>query len=159
VRALVEFTIPLLLDIIRTVGIIVGIIYYISIMRSQRKSRHVQTFQLVNRPFSDVSIDEMNVLMRYEWDDYEDFEAKYGSDVNIESRNLRYKCWQYFDGVGFMFRKGWIDKDMVYMITSAGSVVWMWNKFESIREYKKMMLERGLSPEPPENYGKYIPDQ
>jgi hypothetical protein len=28
-----------------------------------------------------------------------------------------------------------------------------------VEEHKKLMLERGESPEPPENYGNYVPNQ
>jgi arginine exporter protein ArgO len=38
---MVEFTIPLVLDIIRTAGILVAIVYYITIMRNQQRTREL----------------------------------------------------------------------------------------------------------------------
>jgi hypothetical protein len=39
---MVEVTIPIVLQVIQTVGILVGIIYYITIMRSNQKTQQLQ---------------------------------------------------------------------------------------------------------------------
>ena len=105
---------------------------------------------------------------------------KYGSDVNSENRNNRYAIWHYWDGIGLLLRKGLVDPDVIYALNSAGGVLWAWKKWESVikqirvrynmpelgvnweylvDEYKLMLVRRGHSPEPPESYGTYIPDQ
>ena len=38
---MVEFTLPIVLQIVQTVGILVGIIYYITIMRNQQRTREL----------------------------------------------------------------------------------------------------------------------
>jgi hypothetical protein len=38
---MVEITLPIVLQIVQTVGILVGIVYYITIMRSQQRTREL----------------------------------------------------------------------------------------------------------------------
>jgi hypothetical protein len=175
-----QVTFQTLFQFLQTVGILVGVSYYIMSLRNQAKARQIQTFQIIMNPMSDVDIDMMNEVQGYQWDDYHDFEMKYGSSADQKAANKRYKCWNWWDGVGYMLKKGWIDRDMVLRVTSSGAAHWMWYKFEPVikeirvrynmpflgvnweylvEEHNKMYLERGFSPEPPEEYGKYIPDQ
>ena len=39
---MVEFTVPLLLDVIRTAGILVGIVYYVATIRSNQRNQQLQ---------------------------------------------------------------------------------------------------------------------
>ena len=136
---MVEFTIPLLLDIIRTVGIVVGIMYYITVMRNTRKNQELQLetrrtqafMELTNELHSEKRLIQMVELYQMDWDGYDDFEKKYGSDFNIENFGKRYSVWYFYNRIGWLLHEGVIDIKTVNAIT-AQFVLWMWDKFESV---------------------------
>jgi hypothetical protein len=53
---MVEITLPIVLDTIRTADIIVGTIYYLSIMRNQSKTKEAQFLLLLNQVFQDKEV-------------------------------------------------------------------------------------------------------
>ena len=174
-------TLQTLLTYLTLISVPVGVFYYILSLRNQDRARQVQTFLSIYSTISTPEhLDKINKLTEMEWDDYHDFEMKYGSDVNPENRTLRYSTWYLYDGIGFILKKGWIDRDVMFALLNTASVHWLWDRqaplikeirrrynlpnlaihFEYlVEEHKKLLLERGQSPEPPENYGSYIPDQ
>jgi hypothetical protein len=175
-----QFTFQTVFQFLQTIGILVGVSYYVVSLRNQDRARQVQTFNIIMNRFADADIDMMNEVMSYEWDDYNDFEEKYGGNVNIKKSNMRYTCWHYWDSVGYLLKKGLVDRDVIYLVNSTGGAHWMWNKFESVikeirvrynmphlganweymvEEHYKMMRQRGLSTDIPEGYGSYFPDQ
>jgi hypothetical protein len=176
-----EITYQMVLSTLQTAGLLVGISYYILSLRNQNRARQVQTFlSIYSRISTPENVELLSELQDMEWDDYHDFEMKYGSDVNPENRNKRYAYWYLLDGIGFILKKGWVDRDVMFAILNASSFHWLWEKhgpiikeirkrynlpnlainFEYlVKENKKMMLERGQSPELPEELGKYIPDK
>ena len=176
-----EITYQMVLSTIQTAGLLIGIFYYIMTLRNQERSRQVTVFNMLYSSVSDPEmLRRMNELQAMEWDDYHDFEMKYGSDVNPDNRNKRYAMWNYWNGLGLLLRKGLVDPEIIYHLNSAGGVLWMWKKWEPIikeirdrynmpelgvhweylvNEQKTMMIKRGHSPEVPEDYGRYIPDQ
>jgi len=105
---------------------------------------------------------------------------KYGTSSNREEASMKYAVWYFWDGLGFLYRNGLIDEDTMYSLNSAGGITYMWKKFGSViqeirtrynmpqlgvdmeylaEEHRKMLVKRGYDPEPPEELGKYIPDQ
>ncbi len=176
-----EITYQILLSTLQTVGLLVGISYYILSLRNQNRARQVQTYLSIYSKLSTPEYSEqLSELLDMEWDDYHDFEMKYGSDVNPENRSLRYSFWYLLDGIGFILKKGWVDRDVMFTILNQSTIPWLWEKHEPIikeirtrynmpylathfeylvEENKKMMLERGQSPEPPDALTKYIPDK
>ena len=178
---MVNVSYQMVLSTLQTVALIVGISYYILTLRNQNRARQVQTFLSL---YSTISTYEhgqnVNELMDMEWKDYDDFERKYGSEVNPRNRALRYTYWYLFDGIGFILKKRWVDRDVMFALLNTASVQWLWKKHEPlikeirkrynlpnlavnfeylIEDNRKMLLERGQSPDPPEEYGKYTPDQ
>ena len=178
---MVEITYQMVLSTLQTIALIVGVLYYVTTMRNQTRARQVQTFntifnQMINQDF----IRMQQELLRMEWNSYDDFEQKYGSDFNLDNTAKRYTLWYFWDGIGHLYRKGLIDKDTMYTLGTSGAVTWVWDKFRSIiyeirRRYNlhnlgenfewlvlqlnDMMVEKGRSPEIPETLGTYIPDQ
>jgi hypothetical protein len=164
----------------QTIGILVAVSYYVISIRNQNRARQIQTFNTLYSRLSDPEyVITVQELLYMRWDDYHDFETRYGTDVNPENAAKRYAIWYFWDGMGHLFRKGLIDRDTLYSMSSAGNVLWFWDKFGSVikeirrryglqigidfeylaRETKIMMEQKGVSAEIPETYGRYIPDQ
>ena len=123
----------LILDVLPALSITIGVIYYIMVLRNQEKARQIQLFQqLVQRNSKDQQIEGMK-LMQLKWNDYDDFEIKYGSDNNPEIFALRYEWWTRFNQTGLLVRDGLIDIDRLMKLHGGTTApYWHWNKFSEV---------------------------
>ncbi len=136
---MVEITLPIVLQILQTIGILVGIVYYITIMRDSQKNQQMQleTRQLdlylrwqleLTKP--DVIKNLLEVL-HLEWEDFDDFARKYSHTLNVEDSSKRFASWYYWEGLGHLLSRGMIDSETVYEMI--GTVVFQhWIKYEPI---------------------------
>ena len=74
-----EITYQMVLSTLQTVGLLVGIVYYITIMRNSDKARKLQIAQ---RLYQQLQNEEKQLaqldLLEMEWKDFDDFYSKYG---------------------------------------------------------------------------------
>ena len=76
-------------------------------------------------------------LMNMEWKDYDEYEKKYGTDSNPEMAATRLGTLYEWNGVGYLLRKGVIDRDSAYALCNGVTGTWLWNKFEpTIKEMR-----------------------
>ena len=81
-----QITFQTIFQFLQTVGILVGVYYYITTIRVnqrnqelQLESRSLQLFmQLYQQMSSPDAIQTFNEIVNYEWDDFDDFSQKYG---------------------------------------------------------------------------------
>ena len=133
-----EITYQMVLSTLQTAGLLVGIIYYFTIMRnSQRakKSEVLWSFLQIRR--EEKIILKFAFAMGLEWKDYDDFQNKYGRKANPETWA---KLWSYlvmFDDIGLMVNRGVIDiKD--YYELAGSSIPTLWKKYQPL--IKEMRL-------------------
>jgi hypothetical protein len=130
---MVEITYQMVLSTLQTVGILVGIVYYITIMRNAQKARKME---LVSRIYEIERSVESGIigieLLEMEWIDFDDFLAKYDSSVNPENFAKRFHWWTYYQEVGFMLHEGIVDVDTVYGLLGGRNSRTMWEKFKPI---------------------------
>ena len=152
---MVEMNYPLLLDVIRTTGIIVGIIYYITIMRNQQKSqeltlkaqnhaeetRKIQLIYEVNQYMREPRSNErFTNVMNMEWDNYDDFISKYGWDNNPELADDRVNLWRMVNFSGLLVRDGLIDASTYVHFAGDYSPIF-WRKFKPIIEEMRIRTD------------------
>jgi hypothetical protein len=142
---MVELTIPLVLDIIRTVGILVGIVYYLTIMRNnqrnQKTAEETRKIQLLldhNRDI--IGRNNWNSVMDMEWDDYNDFMSKYGWDSDPDLYEKRMGIWRRMHFSGLLIRDGLIDVSTFIDYIGDNSPL-MWNKFKDIIEEQRVLFD------------------
>ena len=112
---MVEITIPIVLDTIRTAGIIVAIIYYLSIMRNQTKTREAQFLMQLNQVFQDKeAIKDWYDVLFMEFSDYQDFMDKYDSSVNMDNYLQRSRIYRMLNNFGLIIKRGLVDPEIVY---------------------------------------------
>jgi hypothetical protein len=144
---MVELTYPVLLDTIRTLGIIVGISYYVLTLRNQQKSqkhaedtRKIQLLHNLNRFFveghSNLSFYQM---MNMEWENYDDFKSKYSFQSNPEFYDEWIRLWRNMNYNGLIMNAGLIDASTYVQYSGDYSPI-IWSKFKPIIE--EMRLER-----------------
>ena len=120
-------------DLVAIFGVIAGFSYYVLTVRmNQRTMRINLTNNLVQQFGTEEFIRKVTELMYMEWDNYNDFEQKYGSDVNLENYITRVFVWGAFDALGMLLMKGMADKDILYNAFFTYNSVLVWNKYEDI---------------------------
>ena len=181
-----EITVQIVLSTLQTVGLLVGIFYYIMTLRNQQKNQQIakESSQLQTLiTFSGMASEEGSrraiELLKMEWADYNDFEMKYGSDNNPDNYAKRQVLWGQYDTIGLALKKGYVDRDLIFERLGNIPVVY-WVKFgEVIKEIRrrynqplslvnfeylveeciKYMQEKGIDTTVPDTFYSYVPDQ
>ena len=117
--------------------------YYTLNIRHAKETRQAQLFmQFTSQLFSKEAIRDNMDLLETQWDTLEDFYTKYDSSVNKENFVKRFHSWYMYDQVGYLLKRGLIDRELTYAIMGGMQASWSWQKFESIikhqREYQNM---------------------
>jgi hypothetical protein len=150
---MVEITLPLVLQILQTAGILVGIIYYITIMRNTQKTRELslraqeltlkaqeqaketRQAQLLMQIYEAYRNAEFRLqaeeIINQEWADYDDFWEKYGPNNNARVWSRWGSVAAFFNGVGVLLKKELIDIDLVEELISNQAFV-LWVRMEPI---------------------------
>ena len=176
-----------LLTYITLISVPVGVFYHIMTLRNTRKNQELQLetrqAQLFMQIYQEMSSPEhyirSNELLHMEWEDWDDYYRKYGSENNPEAYALRSSMWYRLNGVGLLVKAGLIDMDRVYDLMSQ-TILRHWKKwgdiiimirgqynipgymegFEFIAdEMVKESENRGYSADIPETYGRYVPEE
>jgi hypothetical protein len=149
---MVEITLPLVLQVLQTVGILIGIVYYLFIMRNSQRTRELalkaqeltlkaqeqaletRQAQLFMNIYTQVySLEFWNhfreVREEWEWEDYDDWYDKYESVP--EKQNIFNAVGSYFEGMGVLVKRNFIDVTFVDDLLS-GPLMSLWQKFEPI---------------------------
>ena len=160
------------------IGITGAIIYYALTIRNANRTRQAQLFMQIYEGYASEEIQKTFFdLLHFEWEDYADFEKKYGSGDNPDLAARREALWCWFDGMGVLLRDRLIDPYMVFDTLGHGGVIIMWTKFESIiksqRDYynlphrfngfeyladkmKQIGYQRGLVTVVSESFDRYV---
>lgn len=137
---MIEITAPLVLDVIRTVGILVGIVYYLSIIRNQSKTREAQFLLQLNQVFQDKeAIKDWYDVLFMDFTDYQDFTERYDSTVNMKNYLQRSRIYRMLNTFGLIIKRGLVDPEIVYDGIQGGFVEGLWNKHSIvIKERRKI---------------------
>jgi hypothetical protein len=153
---MVEVTIPIVLQLIQTVALIVGIIYYLIIMRNsqrnqqiQLETRQAQLFMQIYDKFNDImNLGIFSEVLGFVWEDNDDFWGRFSKEADPEA----YRKWNYhagfLEGIGVLVKRGLIDPEMVDDLMS-GSIMMFWERYGPViidgrRRLNAIMKLRGL---------------
>ncbi len=178
-------TLQTLLTYLTLISVPIGVIYHIMTLRNTRKNQELQLetrqAQLFMQIYQEMSSPEhyirANKLLTMEWEDWDDYVRKYGSENNPEAYALRCSMWYRLNGVGLLVKADLLDVDRVYDLMS-GTILWQWEKWGDIiirireeynvpgymegfefivEEIVKGRASRGYSADVPESFGRYAP--
>jgi hypothetical protein len=143
---MVEITVPLLLDIIRTVGILVGIVYYITIMRNQQKNQELarsaqeqalgtRQAQLMYQIWNDYErFRESGLFWRdLEYEDFDDFWRRYSADENPDFWRRDVAIMGWYERIGVLVKTGLLDVHLM-ALSFGGPTRMLWENLEPILE-------------------------
>lgn len=159
------------------IGVCLAAIYYVMVLKTQEKTRRIQLVTQLSRELTTTNGNKNYfTLLNMEWEDYDDFERKYGSDANIEAAAMRYAAWGTYDHLGYMLKTGMINADDLWVVQGLGTI-YQWTKWEPIiieqrrryngedwmqdfeylaREMSKIKANKDPSFKIPETFAKYI---
>jgi hypothetical protein len=127
-------------DIIAIFGLFTGFSYYVLTVRGsmrnqklQLETRQAQLFMNIYNTFASKQYqrDQESMLLRWEFEDFDDFFAKYGVEVNPEEHAIYDMYSAFYKGIGVLVQRGLIDPELVYDLMN-WSIITFWEKFESI---------------------------
>ncbi len=127
---MVEITYQMVLSTLQTVGLLVGISYYILTLRNAQHTRELtqkaqehavetRQLQLFMQLYEKTIAKEnwtayLEILNEWSWKDFNDFWNKYGEDNNLEAwRKLTTTCAP-FEQIGLLVRDGMIEPKRVW---------------------------------------------
>ena len=178
-------------DLVAIFGVIAGFSYYVLTVRANQRNqelmlkaqqqtletRQAQMYMQMRQQLNnDEAMKRWIKLINMEWSDYDEYERKYGTDSNPEMAAIRLGTLYEWNGMGYLLRKGIIDRDTGYALCNGVIGSWLWLKFEPViremrvrynmpdafadLEYlaKEMMKEaesRGHSSKAPESFAHY----
>jgi hypothetical protein len=120
-------------------SIAASIVYYASVLRNanesqkiQQDTRNAQIFmQFVDKIHNPDLLSTYVRMLRWEWEDFEDFERKYGSVDHPDLFGERHSFWSLLNDIGWLVEKGIVEVEDVN--TLVGPVlIWTWAKFEDL---------------------------
>ena len=136
-----EITYQMVLSTLQTVGLLVGIAYYVMTLRNQNKARQAPLFLQMYSKFQDPEfLTVYNEIMTREFDDAYDYYTKYGGREDLNKSMI---VMNWFEAFGGLMKKGFIDADLVYEIIPTNAFSY-WDKYKDV---VKMAREKGNYPQ------------
>jgi hypothetical protein len=148
---MVEISLSIVLQIVQTIGILVGIVYYLTIMRNTQRTRELslkaqeeaeknrQRDMIIQRSqsYSLEYIRTFNeVMLMTDWETPEEWDEKYYRTNNVEA----FSKWNYitrlYEMAGLLMRQG-ADPDIIFAFYPEGAVINLWEQYESIVHYMR----------------------
>ena len=132
-----EITLSIILQIIQTVSLVVGIIYYLTIMRNsqrtQQQALEARRTEIFVRHYGTDTEEHIKTVMemmrQWEWTDYADWVERYASEPDKWSKFA--SVIARYNGLGVLAMQDQVDLDMVYKYTPA-PIIGLWNKFGDV---------------------------
>ena len=150
-----------MLNLIQTIGIIVGIFYYIMVLHNTSKTRELtlktqqisletrqaQLFMELYKTCTNYEFLTLqnDLLYTYEWENYEDFTEKYAPENNPELANKIFSVMSFFEGIGVLLEQNLISLELVYKLMHP-LPSWIWSKMRTV------INERRIRSDTPEIY-------
>jgi hypothetical protein len=129
---MVEITYQIFLSTLQTIALVVGIVYYLIIMRNsqraqqqQLETRQAQLFMQVYNQYTMEKYKQWLEINTWEWEDYEDFQAKYSA---LESAQNLSSIRSWLEGLGVLVKSGLVPIEIVALFMT-GTIRRYWEKF------------------------------
>jgi hypothetical protein len=127
-------------DLVAIFGVIAGFTYYVMTVRiNQRAMRVNLTNSFLQQMSTNEFVKETTELLYMEWEDYDDFERKYGSDVDVDNFNTRIHVWSTYDNLGNLLKTSMADKTLLNNSMTARYAITIWHKFEDVLKMNRKL--------------------
>ena len=143
---MVEFTYQMVLSTLQTIALIVGIAYYLIIMRNSQRNQELAR----NAHVHATETRQLDIYMRYqmlgtnpdfwyhifevaalEWETFDDFALRYSHTENPEQAAKRFAVFEFWQGLGYILSRGVIDSETAFDMFG-NAVIGNWTRFQPI---------------------------
>jgi hypothetical protein len=128
-------------DLVAIFGVIAGFSYYVLTVRNTQKNQQLQLETRQAQLFSQYHLffnnkefvkDRVDIRGNWEWEDYDDFVRKYGSQSgDMDAYSQWIHVLAYYEGLGVLVRRGLIDVQLVDDMMS-GAITRYWEKHRQL---------------------------
>ncbi len=120
-------------DIVTIFGVIAGFTYYAMTVRHQNSSRKAQLFVEMYRDFKNPEVQRAlnDIVFVWEWDNFQDYQEKYGRLSNYEEHEKYQRVYSVYEGLGVLIHRNLIDVKMIDEIMRS-HVLMFWEKIGPI---------------------------
>ena len=125
-------TFQTIFQFLQAISIMVGIAYYLLILRNAEKSRRTQqSLQLINRVQDTKFWDNFtHVAYVQEFKTYEEWRDNYGPSSNPKASSAMFSTAQVFVSAGILLELGIVDPDTLYKYVPNIAVVVTWRRIK-----------------------------
>ena len=124
------------------ISLIVGISYYIIILRNASRNRKAQLYlQFQNKAFDHNFMNSVNLVNQWQFENAEDFFQKFGWDTNPSEFAKFMAVGSYYDSMGVLLLKGLITVDMLPEVMAI-AVLAFWEKYQIIADAMGKVFRR-----------------
>jgi hypothetical protein len=157
-----QVTFQTVFQFLQTVGILVGVYYYIATIRTnqrnqqlQLETRQAQLFMHIYSQFIGIEFRQnFNDVLLREWDDYDDYNEKYGRLTNPVAQAKSSSIGLFFEGMGILLKRGLLDIDIVGELMSSPIRIY-WAKIRPII----LEMRARMNDEEVMEYAEYLYDE
>ena len=139
-----QVTFQTIFQFLQTVGILTAVFYYIMTIRANQRNQELtlkaqehaietREAQIMMQLFNSYSEyrEESNFWMNIEYEDFDDFWERYGSDTSFWDKYSTILGW--YENVGVLVKEGLFDIRLIALMY-AGSTRIFWEKFEPLMD-------------------------
>jgi hypothetical protein len=130
---MVEITLPIVLQIVQTAGILVGIFYYIMTLRNSTKARQRE---LIHQKAQIQSLDYTRTFWELatwtDWETVEEFQEKYGMPNNPEAQAKFSHMMRHYSLAGTLLKENMANADLIFQLYPVLAVIELWEQFEAV---------------------------
>ena len=134
---MIEITLSIVLQIVQTVGILVGIFYYVTVMRNaqrnqqqQLETRQLQGFmQVMSMALTRDGLMYGNIFGRTNVSNYDEFREKMDNDA--EYRSAFVFCAWLYESIGVILKEGLVGVRLLALYDAIGTIQ-AWERYKEI---------------------------
>ena len=131
---MVEITLPIILQIVQTVSLVIGIIYYLTIMRNSNRTRQTEILFQRHKVDLDYMRSWADVMFLQDWNTLEELNEKYPWDTHFEERTRVLYILNTYNNLGLILKEKVVDPKLVFELYSASNIITTWSKYEEFLE-------------------------
>jgi len=133
-----QITFQIIFQFLQTVGILVGVSYYILSLRNQNRARKTRLYiQMINKFSEPDFIEALGKLNDLEWSTAEDFIEEWRTP---EGRKTIITLGNWYEGLGTLVKENLLDIRVVALLLT-GLVIQFWDKFIPVIDEVREALE------------------
>jgi hypothetical protein len=118
--------------VIAAVSVVIGVINSIQSSREAKRQRQTELFMQVYDRYNQVEYRRIFQELRLQqWNDYDDWEHKYGPPDNIDTWSRIESIGVYIEGIGVLVEEELIDLRLVNNLLH-DQIITLWEKYEPI---------------------------